>query len=189
MLEITKRETVFEGKYVRIVNKYFHDPVSGKKGFWEVVQRRCLYKRIVVIFALTENKEVILEKNYRLTLECPVIELPAGLTDKPEETEEDAARRELLEETGYQAEKMIPIFSSTASPGLTSAEFVYFFCPKAVFKGRPEPEFGEQIEVFTVPLAELPDYVLNVSQNSPDGCKVDEKILCLLPLLHKLGHI
>ena len=119
-MQITKRETIYEGDYLRIVKKYFTAD-SGHQGVWEVVERKKVYKRVVIIFALTENREVVLEKQFRITCECPVIELPAGLTDQAEESEEQTAQRELFEETGYQAQKVIPFFSSVAAPGLTNS--------------------------------------------------------------------
>ena len=177
-MEILNREIVYNGKFVRINKKTFRTK-NGKEGFWEAVERQNLHKRIVIIFALTKNKEVVLEKNYRVPLETRVIELPAGLTDKAGESEAEAAKRELFEETGYKAEKVIEIFSSVGSPGLSNSEYVYFFAPNAEFTGKQKADDEEEIEVFTVPLKKLVDFLLEPKQD----IKIDDKILNVLPIL------
>ncbi|MDO8486564.1 MAG: NUDIX hydrolase [Candidatus Staskawiczbacteria bacterium] len=180
-MEILTRKIVFSGKFVRINKKTFKTK-TGKTGVWEVVERvRCL-KRIVIIFALTKDKKVVLEKNYRVPLETHVIELPAGVTDKEGESEEEAAKRELFEETGYVAKEMIEVFTSVGSPGLTNSEYVYFFAKDVEFVGKQTADDEEEIEVFTVPLEKLVDFVLEPKQD----IKIDDKILNVLPVLkHK----
>lgn len=180
-MKILSREVAFNGKFVRIIKKTFKTK-SGKIGIWEVVERVKLHKRIVIVFALTKNKEVVLEKNYRVPLESYVIELPAGLTDKEGETEQEAAKRELFEETGYVAKEVVEVFTSVGSPGLTNSEYVYFFAPNVEFVGKQTAEDEEEIEVFTVPLDKLVDFVLEPREN----IKIDDKILNVIPVLkHK----
>lgn len=179
-MEIKTRKTIFEGEFIRVVRKVFLTK-SGKNGAWEVVERKNCHKRIVIIFALTDNKEVILEKSYRVPLESFVLELPAGITDKEGESEEDAARRELLEETGFWAGKIIPVFTSVAAPGLTNSEYAYFFAPGVKLVGKSSGDDSEEIDVLTVPLENLVDFVLN----APLDLKIDDKILNLLPVLQK----
>lgn len=179
-MQILNREIVYNGKFVRINKKTFRTK-NGKEGFWEVVERQNMHKRIVIVFALTKNKEVILEKNYRVPLETYVIELPAGLTDKAGELEIEAAKRELFEETGYKAKEMIEIFSSVGAPGLTNSEYVYFFAPDVEFVGKNQSDDEEEIEVFTVPLEKLVDFLLKPRQD----IKIDDKILNVLPILQK----
>ena len=55
----------------------------------------------VSVVALTEEQRVLIVRQYRPAVERDTLELPSGLVD-PGETPEEAARRELLEETGYQ---------------------------------------------------------------------------------------
>lgn len=54
-------------------------------------------KGAVVIIASTKGRELVLERNWRAPLESFVIQFPAGLSDKEEESEEEVARRELQE--------------------------------------------------------------------------------------------
>lgn len=181
-MKITKRETVFDGKYLKVKRKHFTTK-TGKKGVWEMAERKRLYTgRVVIIFALTKKKEVILEKIYRVPIECYTIELPAGLTDRKGESERKTAKRELLEETGFKAKKMIPIISSIGGDSsLANSEMIYFFAPDVKFVGGKGNDEGEEIEVLKVPVRGLVDFILN----PPQKTKIDSKILAILPILKK----
>ena len=94
-MKITKEETIFEGKYLKFKKKYFIDK-NGEEKAWEYVEKNNADSTFVVIFALTKNKEVILEKNYRVPFEKWFIELPMGACDQKEEKEIEAARDVLI---------------------------------------------------------------------------------------------
>ena len=128
-------------------------------------------------------EEVILEKNYRIPFEWYVLELPAGLCDKENETEGEVAKRELLEETGYEAKKLIRVFCSTGDMALTDTEMVYFFAPDVEFIGNGNRDDSEEIEVVKVPLEKLVDTALN----PPQGIKISFDLLSVLPVLRKKG--
>jgi len=71
---------------------------SREQGIWETVERKNVYnKGAVVIIASTKERELVLERNWRAPLESFVIQFPAGLSDKEGESEEEVAKRELLE--------------------------------------------------------------------------------------------
>ena len=57
-MKILKKEIVFEGKFIRVIAKHFENE-KGKKGIWEMVERKIPQKKAVVIFALTKKKRVI----------------------------------------------------------------------------------------------------------------------------------
>lgn len=181
-MKITKRETVYKGKFIKIVDKHY-ETEDGKKGIWETVERNMPQNKAVVIFALTKNKEVILERIYRIPFECYILELPAGLCDKENETEEEVAKRELLEETGYEAKKLVRVFCSTGDMALTDTEIVYFFAPDVEFIGNMNKDDSEEIEVVKVPLEKLVDTALN----PPQGIKISFDLLSVLPVLRKKG--
>ena len=89
----------------------------------------------MTIIAITDDRRIVLVEQFRIPLGCSTIELPAGLTgDVPEDQTPGAdalaasARRELIEETGYEAAAMrFPWITTPTSSGLTS-EMVTFFC-------------------------------------------------------------
>jgi len=165
-MRITKRDTLFEGKHLRFVRK---DAETGKgdKIAWETVERVNIHGRgAVVIIAVTGDRELILERNWRAPSESYIIQLPAGLTDIKGESEEETARRELLEETGYKADKLIPIVSLPLSPDLTSTSATHFFAPHVEFAGRTGEDLSEEIELLKVPLRELDDFLLSSARAS-----------------------
>jgi len=110
---------LYEGQYLRLINR---------KG-WEFAERiNCA--GVVFILAVTNDDKIVLCEQYRVPVGNSVIEIPAGLVSDTEatlgETFEDAAKRELLEETGYQAEKMTLIMEGPAAVGSSSA-MIHFY--------------------------------------------------------------
>ena len=139
----------------------------------------------VVIFALTKNNEVLLEKIFRVPRGDYVIELPAGAVEIETETITEGAKRELLEETGFLAEKITPILSAVSAPGLAKLEIVYCFASDIEFVGPQQCDDEEEIEVIKIPLDELVDFVIEQSKIN----KVEDNILSILPILQKKGLI
>lgn len=180
-MRITKKELAFEGNYLRLVRKYFQTD-TGKEAIWETVERTNIYDRgAVVVIPLTTKREVILERNWRAPIESFVIQFPAGLTDRAGESEEEAARRELLEETGYMAKNLIPIIPVPLSPTLTSTEANHFLAPEVEFVGKTRNDTAEVIEVLKVPIEELDEFLLNL----PNDTKLDLRVPGILWILER----
>lgn len=101
--KLISREILFDkyGKKFIVDNLEMPD---GKKDFWAYVSGPAGS----IIVALDKDKNLILVKQYRYTLKDFSYENPAGAADK-NETFLDAAKRELLEETGYKSEKYIDL--------------------------------------------------------------------------------
>ena len=106
-------KTIAEGRYLGL---YERDD-------WEFAERPNA-EGVVGILALTSQDEVILVEQFRRPMNAPVIEIPAGLIgdedDHRGESLAETAHRELLEETGYQAESMKLLLSGPTSAGMTS---------------------------------------------------------------------
>jgi 8-oxo-dGTP pyrophosphatase MutT (NUDIX family) len=103
---------------------------------------------------VTEASEVVLVRQYRHGIASSSLELPAGVIE-PHETPEEAARRELVEETGYESSDWVRIQTVSTEPArhTTSA---HFFCARgARLTQQPTPEESEVLEVVKVPLADL----------------------------------
>ncbi|MFH0846555.1 MAG: NUDIX hydrolase [Chloroflexota bacterium] len=186
-MRITGREVAFEGNYLRIVEKHFLTD-KGESGIWETVERTNVYDRgAVVVIALTKNKEIILEKNWRVPSESWVIQFPAGLTDRRNEPEAQTARRELLEETGYLAGALIPIMPSPLSPDLTPTQAMHFLARDVEFVGRSgEISADEAVsETIAVPLKQLKNFLLNL----PQDVSLDLRVPGILWVLEAKGLI
>lgn len=177
---IGRDKTVFNGKFIKTISRPFRG-AGGKEYVWEMVEHQAK-GRIIAIVAITPEGDIILEKNFRLPFKDYIIELPAGLMDVAGEPEEDCARRELLEETGYKVDKLELLLAGPYNAGLTSDEMAIYFGVNAVKIQEPELEGAEDIEVFKVPLKNLFNYL-----NSLNGAKADLKIASIIPYLQKRG--
>lgn len=103
---------------------------------------------------VTEASEVILVRQYRHGISRPTLELPAGVIESHESPEE-AARRELLEETGYESNDWVRIQTVSTEPARHTTH-AHFFCARGARQTRPPaPEESEVLEVVKVPLADL----------------------------------
>src|SRR6478672_1057017 len=110
---------LYDGKHIQLV----------RRDRWEYARRKNL-TGIVAIVAVTEDGKLVLVEQYRPPVGARVIELPAGLAgDVAGQEAEDlatAALRELLEETGYEADVMTEVGAGAASAGMTDEIITLF---------------------------------------------------------------
>ncbi len=184
-MKVTGKRIIAEGKFLRIVEKDVSGG-DGRDGKWEAVERTNVHgSGAVVIIALTKDGDLLFEKNWRAPIESWVIQFPAGLTDLEGESEEEAARRELLEETGYAATELIPVLLSPLSAAMTGTRAMHFFAPDVEFVGKPVHKDMEEIEVVKVPLGKADEFMLNL----PEGVELDLRVPGILWLLREKGLI
>ena len=161
-----------EGRFLRLVSR------DG----WEFVERKGP-AGVVAIVAVTDAGELLLVEQYRVPLGRPVIELPAGLVgDSAQsigESPDRAARRELLEETGYDSESLTVVGETPTSPGLTDGTVVFFRANRLVRVGDPAGDGDENITLHRVPLATLENWLAAARAR---GAAVDSKIYAGLHL-------
>jgi len=112
----------------------------------------------VVILAVDNSRSkrdpwIVMERQYRHAANRYLWELPAGKIDEGEQPLE-AAKRELIEETGYRARKWRPLVEYFASPGFLG-ESMKVFLAEGLDAGDARPEEDEEIELRLVKLSEL----------------------------------
>lgn len=168
------KRIIAEGKYVRyLVN-------DG----WEYVERpNC--SGAVIILAVTDGNRLLFTEQFRIPIGKPVIEFPAGLvgdTDDRAEAVEAAALRELLEETGYAADRILLLASGPTSAGL-SAEVVTLVRAVGLKKlSGGGGDSAESITVHEVPLADVESWL---RQQEQQGKLVDPKVYAGLYFLNR----
>ena len=114
----------------------------------------------VNIIPLTDDHQVIMVRQYRHGSREITLEIPGGLLD-PGDTPEEAARRELLEETGYRAKKWLKIGYVSPNPAIFNNRCHTFLAQTMEKVSDPKPDQTEEIEVALVPLSQIPELIRN----------------------------
>ena len=165
-----------EGKFIRFVIK----------DEWEYIERvNC--KGAVVILALTQDKKVLFVEQFRPPVGKRVIDFPAGLVDdcpkrKSRESIVSAAKRELLEETGYKAKKIIKILEGPASSGTASDMLTLVRAVNIEKVSSGGGEEGESIIVHEVKLDKAESWLTKMEKK---GFLVGTRIYAGLYFLNK----
>jgi ADP-ribose pyrophosphatase len=124
-----------------------------------------------VVVLPMQGEDVLILRQYRLSLEETILELPAG-TREPGEEWLACARRELREETGYRAENWTPLGHVWPAPGITNEEMAIYLASDLSRAPLPA-DVDEEIEVVKIPLKELEQMAL-------DGRLMDAKSVVAL---------
>ena len=145
---------IFDGKvlHVRLDEITLPNGVSATREY-------CHHNGAVCVLPLTDEGEVICVRQYRYPFHEDLLEIPAGKLDSPEEDPNDAVRRELREETGAVAKKMIYLGKYYPSPAILD-ECIYMYLATGLEFGDTEFDDDEFIESVRVPLAKLVDLTL-----------------------------
>jgi ADP-ribose pyrophosphatase len=145
---IISSRTVYRGPVFSVTTDHVAEP-GGVRARRDVVR----HSGSVVVLAMDDSAReprILLERQYRHAASSFLWELPAGRID-PGERELSAAQRELLEETGYAAQKWRRIFKFYASPGFV-AETMAVYLATGLRRGKAQPEEDELIQLKVVPL-------------------------------------
>jgi ADP-ribose pyrophosphatase len=168
---------VWQGKHIQVHND------NG----WEYVQRNRVSGIVCLVAVTPENKLLIVEQ-YRPPLKAHCIEIPAGLAgdtaDYAGEAMETAARRELLEETGYEAQTFKPVFTGAVSAGLSDEVITFFIAQNLKRVGEAQGDGHEQITVHEIDLKQIHDWL---GQQHEQGKIIDCKVYTGLEICRRFG--
>jgi ADP-ribose pyrophosphatase len=149
-----KSEVVYDGSWLKIRK----DTVltgTGMTATREIV----VHRQVVVVIPLTDDGDLIMVRQYRKAVERELLELPAG-TMEPGETPEHAARRKMVEETGYNPSAMRFVNAIYPSPG-TSDEIIHIFLASGLEGDGVPTELADELVVEVVSRAAAVRMVLD----------------------------
>lgn len=112
------------------------------------------YADEVMIFAITKEQEVVLIRQYRHGARKAILELPGGSLESGE-TPLEAAKRELVEETGYACKTWLETGCSSPNPAIYTSNIYYFLALDAERAGERSAQDAEAVEVLLMPLNEV----------------------------------
>ncbi len=173
MAAMTEKKTVYQGKYLRMC----------VQGHWEYAERTNAGSAVIIIARTPEDKLLFVEQ-YRIPLGRNTIEMPAGLVGDldADDTLESAAKRELLEETGWQAEHVEVLMIGPTSSGLSN-ELIAFV--RATGLTRIHAGGGDETENITVHEVPVNQAAQWLAQKMAEGYSMDPKLWAGLWLLDK----
>lgn len=151
--QILSSKQAYKGKVFSVFTEKVREP-NGVEAIRDVVR----HSGSVVVLAVDDSTNpadplVVIEQQFRHAADQYLLELPAGRVEPGEKTLA-AAKRELIEETGYRAKKWTKLVRYYASPGFV-AEWMEIYLATGITAGAAQPEDDEKIEVRLLPLSEL----------------------------------
>ena len=151
--KLVSSKLAYQGKVFKVYNDTLVEP-NGHRHSRDVIR----HNGSVVMLAVDESinaadPDIILERQYRHAAEQFLLELPAG-TREPNEAPLAAAKRELIEETGFRAKRWTMLQRYFASPGFLG-EWMQIYLAREIRPGVATPELDEQIEIVRMPLSQV----------------------------------
>lgn len=159
------REILYQGDWLRLV----------RIGHWESCERTHGQGMAVIVIAVTPDDAVLFVEQYRVPLGARTIEMPAGLVgdDHDHDTLEAAARRELVEETGWEAGSVDVLLVGPTSAGMSNERIAFVRARDLVKVGSGGGVGSEDIVVHAVPRAEAPGWLM---RRHAEGYELDLKL-------------
>ncbi len=166
-------EALYQGQHLQLL----------KHRNWEFAAR-ANGTGVVAIVAVTEDEKLVLTEQFRPPVQKKVVDLPAGLAGdiagEEEESFELAARRELIEETGFSGENFEYIFAGPTSAGMTTEVIDFYLARNVVQVEEGGGDETENIRVHVVPLNKIGNWLKR--KETSKTC-IDPKVYAALGIL------
>ena len=151
--DFTERQVSSELIFDGIVLHLYRDIIeqsTGQRAVREIIR----HNGAVCVIPINDKGEVVCVKQYRYAHAKTMLEVPAGKLDSKDEIPEEAARRELREETGMTCKTLTPIGKMYGSPAILD-EVVHMYLAEGLTEGECDPDEDEILEPLLIPLDEL----------------------------------
>ena len=169
---LIERRPIHKGRIVDLSMDTVRFP-NGKTGQLEMIRHSGASAVLPVLSDLdADDPQIVLIKQYRYAAGGYLLEVPAGRPDHEGEDWEVCARRELEEETGLVAERLIALTSIYTTPGFTD-EKIRVFVAIGLSTGKTALDEDEFLDTVTMPMSEALEMVR-------DGEITDAKTICTL---------
>ena len=169
---LIERRPIHKGRIVDLSMDTVRFP-NGKTGELEMIRHSGASAVLPVLSELdADDPQILLIRQYRYAAGGYLLEVPAGRPDKEGEDWEVCARRELQEETGMTAEKMIPLTAIYTTPGFTD-EKIRIYLALGLTAGETSHDEDEFLDTVVLPMSEALRMVR-------DGEITDGKTICTL---------
>lgn len=157
---LTGEEKILETPIFTVNKAFRRSPKDGRdKGFFVL---DC--PDWAQVLAVTDDGQAVLVRQFRQGSEDISLELPGGVVEKGQ-TPEEAARRELREETGFEARSWRHLAAFRPNPATQNNRAHLFLAEGAALTGPTDFDENEDIELVRVPLGDLPGLVLDGTVN------------------------
>ena len=153
--ELVESEQLADYRITRVRRDRRRSPRTGAEHDFIVLQMR----EWVNVIAVTRQARIVIIEQYRHGTQEVGVEIPGGVVDPGDSELEQAARRELLEETGYEAEEFVCIGKVTANPAIQDNRCHTFVALGAHAVGEVRLEAGEDIAVGEVGIDEVGELI------------------------------
>ena len=149
--EVEKSEIVFEDKWLKVRSDQCRMPGGQIVAPYYVLE----YPDWINVVGITGEEEVVLVRQYRHGLGTTVIELPSGTVESQDRSPVDAAKRELLEETGYTGDFFVQTGIVSPNPSNHNNRAYCFLARNLEWVQPPQLDDTEEIETVLIPLADV----------------------------------
>lgn len=163
-------EDIYQGYLLHVKRDRVRLP-NGREAAREWVK----HPGAAAVIPLLPDGRIVLVRQYRYPVQAVTLEIPAGKLDVPGEDPLGCAKRELQEETGYEAGRYEKLLTLATTVGF-SDEWIHIYLATELSPGKQSPDEDEFLHVMTMPLSKA-------VQEITDGRIVDAKTVAAVLLL------